>query len=304
MPSGYNVKRSTGIYHQGITSKEVQTSQKRDDSRKMTRYKRIISVTGCFLAILFIFFMNFRGSGLLLNDMDTQEVYSDISGVLSEQETSDEPGTASGRSIEDTMKTIETGVLPDSHQLEMQIVYQEPELPTGCESVALTMLLMYEGFELGKTDIADDYLLYSDTGDFADGYVGNPYSYEGAGCFPPVLAETAEIFLDEKESSLRAENVSGKRLEELFHYVANGIPAAVWCTMYMSYDIYLYEDGFEQDGIYYHWYENEHCTVLTGYDLENRTVTIHDPLEGIVERDLDEFEYIYDAIGRFAVIIM
>lgn len=258
----------------------------------------------CFLAVLLVASMIFWSSGLFPGDIDTQEVDSDTGVLQPAQDTLDEPDRALGRSLDETMKIIEAGVLPDSCQLEMQIVYQEPELPTGCESVALTMILMYEGFELEKTDIADDYLLYSDTGDFSDGYVGNPYSYEGAGCFPPVLAETAEIYLEEKKSSLHAENVSGKSLEELFHYVANGIPAAVWCTMYMSYDTYLYEDGFEQDGIVYNWYEYEHCTVLTGYDLENRTVTIHDPLEGIVERDLDEFEYIYDAIGRFAIVIM
>ncbi|MFR7670840.1 MAG: C39 family peptidase [Collinsella sp.] len=35
---------------------------------------------------------------------------------------------------------------------------QYPELPTGCESVALTNLLNYYGFGLGKTIIADYYL--------------------------------------------------------------------------------------------------------------------------------------------------
>ena len=38
-------------------------------------------------------------------------------------------------------------------------ILQNPELPTGCESVALTMLLHYWGYDtLGKTEIADHYL--------------------------------------------------------------------------------------------------------------------------------------------------
>lgn len=35
---------------------------------------------------------------------------------------------------------------------------QNPELPTGCESVALTNALNYYGFGLGKTVIADAYM--------------------------------------------------------------------------------------------------------------------------------------------------
>lgn len=56
--------------------------------------------------------------------------------------------------------------LPASAQLDIPEVFQMPELPTGCESVALTMALMYEGFELDKTTIADDYLVYSEDGIF------------------------------------------------------------------------------------------------------------------------------------------
>ena len=51
---------------------------------------------------------------------------------------------------------------------EIQPILQEPELPTGCESVALTMALEYLGFELEKTTIADQYLIRSAT-NFAEG---------------------------------------------------------------------------------------------------------------------------------------
>ena len=43
---------------------------------------------------------------------------------------------------------------------------QYPELPTGCESVALTNLLNYYGFGLGKTIIADYYLPKGSNGNF------------------------------------------------------------------------------------------------------------------------------------------
>lgn len=193
--------------------------------------------------------------------------------------------------------------IPAMWQIDVPEVYQEPELPTGCESVALTMMLMHYGFELEKTTIAEDYLLYSENSDFSEGFVGSPWSYEGAGCFPPVLTKTANIYLDEFEAELSAVNLSGSSLEELFHYVANDIPVAVWTTMYMAEPVF-YEDGFEDEDIWYTWYENEHCVVLSGYNLETGTVTINDPLEGIVERDMEEFEYIYDIIGQYSLMIL
>lgn len=194
-------------------------------------------------------------------------------------------------------------VLPAVCKLEVPELLQEPELPTGCESVALTMVLMKEGYELEKTTIADEYLIYSENSDFSEGYVGNPESYEGAGCFPPAIVKTANAFLKEHKSSLRAKEVSCLQLEELFPYIAKGIPVIVWTTMYMV-EPELSDEGFEQEGIDYRWYPNEHCVVMSGYDFESETVTIHDPLEGVVERDLKAFEDVFDKIGQFAVVLI
>lgn len=207
------------------------------------------------------------------------------------------------KDIEQRCDEIESKSLPAACELEVPLVYQEPELPTGCESVALTMLLLYEGFDLDKTTIADEYLLYSKSGDFSEGYVGDPYSNDGAGCFPPSLAETANLYLEKNDSGKRAVNLSGRSFEKLLQYIADGIPVAVWTTISMS-DTSFYEEGFEEDGISYNWYDNEHCVVLSGYDLVKRTLTVNDSLDGVVIRDLDSFEYLYDIIGRFAIVIL
>ncbi|MDY5620094.1 MAG: C39 family peptidase [Lachnospiraceae bacterium] len=206
-------------------------------------------------------------------------------------------------SLDEVMTGIELRELPVRCMLDVPFVYQEPELPTGCESVALTMLLLYEGFDLEKTTIADDYLLYSENGDFSEGYIGDPYSCEGAGCFPPSLVRTANLFLKEHGSVKQAVNLSGRSLEELFHYLADGIPVAVWGTQYMA-DTWIYEMGFEEDGIEYHWYENEHCVVLSGYDLEKEILMVNDSLEGVVERDLESFAFIYNETGQYALAIL
>ena len=51
----------------------------------------------------------------------------------------------------------------------------------------------------------------------------------------------------------------------------------------------------------YEWYNNEHCVVL--YGLEGETALVSDPLEGLVERDAQEFARIFEACGNMAIVI-
>ena len=83
----------------------------------------------------------------------------------------------------------------------MENILQNPELPTGCESVALTMVLKYLGFDLEKTTIADDYLVFADR-NFAMGYIGNPHTEDGAGIFAPGLGGRGRNPADRRLSQL------------------------------------------------------------------------------------------------------
>lgn len=193
--------------------------------------------------------------------------------------------------------------LPETMYLEVPQVMQKPELPTGCESVALTMALRFEGFELEKTTIARDYLLYNRENDnMAIGYIGDPFSQAGAGCFAPALAATAMAYFEAAESDYAVYDVSGSTLEELFAYIAIGRPVVIWGSMYMmepqfSGEVAVFEDKE------YRWYNTEHCMVLSGYDLKSRTVVINDPLEGVVTRNMDEFERIFNLTGQNAIVL-
>ena len=195
-----------------------------------------------------------------------------------------------------------TTELPSSAFLSVPEIYQNPELPTGCESVALTMLLMYEGFSLEKTTIADEFLVYHEN-NFAVGYVGDPYSNNGAGCFPPAIVKTANRFLDSQNSEKYAVDISESPFELLLSYIADEKPVAVWTTMYMQ-DPQFTGDSLTHNRITYEWYRLEHCVVLSGYDLERGIVWVNDPLEGIIERDLEAFEQLYNIVGQFAVVII
>ena len=100
---------------------------------------------------------------------------------LESQETSEKAYVMEHvQQIEPSRIVQEESQAPQAVQLDVPELLQKPELPTGCESVALTMALMYEGYDLEKTTIADEYLVYSEDGDFTRGYVGDPKSRQGS----------------------------------------------------------------------------------------------------------------------------
>ncbi|MDD3277796.1 MAG: C39 family peptidase [Lachnospiraceae bacterium] len=208
----------------------------------------------------------------------------------------------------ETMKAIQnpsfdpaSQQLPESVQLDVEEIYQLPELPTGCEITSLTMLLRYYGFkDAEKTMMADQYLVYADQ--YVTGFYGDPTTEKGAGIYPPGLVETTDNFLQAHGSSLYAKNLTGSTMDILYAYLAHGDPVVVWSTQYFNDNI---PSGIIEsyEGIDYEWDYNEHCIVLTGYNFATGTVTVHDPLEGIVERDAQRFQELYEGLGSMAMVI-
>ncbi len=193
--------------------------------------------------------------------------------------------------------------LPASHYLDLEEVLQKPELPTGCEVTALSMALGYYGFEADKVELAEEALLYNREDDnMAKGYIGDPFSNTGAGCFAPALTATADYYFAENDANYRAYDISGTELEDLCAYIAADTPVLVWTTMYMLRPTFG-EQISEYNGHSCRWYNEEHCVVLTGYDLEEGTVQVNDPLDGIVARGMEEFADIYNLTGKNAVVL-
>lgn len=193
--------------------------------------------------------------------------------------------------------------IPSSAQLDLQVIYQLPELPTGCEATSLAMALQYLGFSADKTDIAENYLIYN-AENMALGYLGNPFQDDGVGIFPPGLVRTANNFIRDNSDTQNyfAYDVSNKSLEQLFSYVANGKPVLLWLTVDMESPL-IDEGGGVFNDKFYQWYANEHCVVMVGYNLEEETVKIYDPLLGEVDLPIDEVREIYSLCGFYAMTI-
>lgn len=186
-------------------------------------------------------------------------------------------------------------------EIKADTVLQYPELPTGCESVALTIALRSLGFKLEKTDIAENYLIHDE--DVMYGYAGDPFEEDGAGVFPPGLTDTANNYLADQGSDYVALNTMGTDFEDLYKIISAGYPVVLWTTMYFTPPLIEDYGYFYGEDVYY-WYHSEHCVTLTGYDTETGMVTISDPLTGIVKCKAKDIEDIYNKTGKLSMAII
>lgn len=188
----------------------------------------------------------------------------------------------------------------DKASVSVPAVYQSPELPTGCEAVALTIAIRAYGYELNKTDIASKYLVYGD--DYITSFVGSPFKWGGAGIYPPGLVKTVENYVKDTGAQLCPIDSTDVSLDDLYKFIDNGIPVVVWTTYYMSYP--RLENSRTYQGHTYSWYINEHCVCLYGYDKKDGTVKISDPQRGKIDVSAKDFANIYDTIGRMSMVMI
>ena len=182
-------------------------------------------------------------------------------------------------------------------------ICQHPELPTGCEITALTTVLNYYGYNVTKEEISDYYLEKGNAWetDFHEKFAGDPRSVYSYGCYSPVIVETANKYLKEKNSSLRATELKNVEFEKLFEYTDNDIPVIIWTTIDLNPGYYS-ATWTCTNGKTVTWYANEHCMVLVGHSGEK--VFVCDPTYGtLTGYDAELFKTRYNELFKQAVII-
>lgn len=188
---------------------------------------------------------------------------------------------------------------------EIDNILQRPELPEGCEVTSLAIVLRHLGFDITHTYLADNYLEQGEVGktDYYEKNLGNPRE-EGKswGCYAPVIVKTANKYLYDMESYYRAYDYTGYDVSELYYQLSMGHPAIVWITMDFA-EPYLKRPWIVEDKTLW-WKYPLHCVVISGYDFENGTVTITDPLKNQpVIIDMETFELRYKQMESQAVVI-
>lgn len=164
---------------------------------------------------------------------------------------------------------------------------QLPELPTGCEATAGATMMRMNGILVSKEDVAD--AMPKSDEDFVNCFIGDPYSYSGWACSAPCLTNTLNGFLDIEEKFAAVE-LTGTPLQEL------PTPCCVWVTANIEIP-----DAPVREKNGYGLFRNSHCVVLRG--IHDDKVSVVDPLGGGPDYDLNQFESVYDAMGRQAVYV-
>ena len=196
-------------------------------------------------------------------------------------------------------------LFPNKYEInDFKALLQNPELPTGCEVTSLCGVLNYLGFDIDKVTLADEFMPMDNVGvsTMMHAYIGDPKSEEGFGCCAPVIVQTADDYFESILSPCYAVNITGRSLKELLYQVAQGRPVIVWSTidlMIMPTE-YVWDtaDGEKM------WFNGlQHCMVIYGYDLDERTLSVADPLKGNVKYEMAPFNDAYQFMGDQAVII-
>lgn len=203
--------------------------------------------------------------------------------------------------------------IPGAHMIEdFPLIYQEPELPTGCEITSLTMVLNYYGFDADKVVMAEDYLpTVSGTGTYYSGgrkygvdmnnyFVGNPEGH-GRVCGTGAIVTAADDYLSDEGSDLKAKDLRGTSAEELYELVKEDIPVVSWVTISCGPRGEPVESWYTDYGEEVDWSRQDHCVVLIG--VTDDTVIIADPIEGIVQHSKEDFEQAYESRDERSVII-
>ena len=183
------------------------------------------------------------------------------------------------------------------------LINQYPKYPTGCESVALTMLLRYYGVSVTPDDVinrlAKEDLPYYENGTKYGGnpevgFIGSPYLKASYGVYERPIADVANQY----KSGIQIKN--NYPFEEVLNLVNNKIPVMVWTSMGLSVPYistsWIYKPTMETIS----WKAGEHAVILIGY--QGNTVAIADPIGGQVKTyPRTTFEARYNYYGRKAL---
>ncbi|MDF2909370.1 MAG: S-layer protein [Sporolactobacillus laevolacticus] len=193
--------------------------------------------------------------------------------------------------------------------LDVPLIKQRPELPTGCEAVALTMALHYYGVNVDKKTVVDQMPLdttpenrnpdgtVNTWGDPEVGFIGDPYG-NGITINPNPLKQVLDRY--------RSGGISlyGKDFSIIEDYVASGKPVLVWFTI--SHEMPTPRFWKTPAGKKISSPRPLHCIVVTGSD--NNNVYFNDcestELSGKdVKVEKDKFIQIYNAMGQRALVV-
>lgn len=200
-----------------------------------------------------------------------------------------------------------------SKKIDVKVTMQSPELPTGCEVTSLTIALNHAGYDVSKTTMANDFLPRMDFywwngvrygADFTYVFAGNPNNGWSYGCLAPCIVEAGNRYLESVGSKQKMKNLTDTEFDDLLQdYIAKDKPVMVWITCCGLIAPRYTDSWYTPEGKLVTWLANEHCVVLTGFDLDKQEVYTADPMSGTVTYPMELFKQRYNEMGKNSVVI-
>ena len=192
-------------------------------------------------------------------------------------------------------------------RLDVPYYDQTVRYQTACESVATVACLNYLGYDVTIDEFLDRYLPRIEVNDprvensdfniFDRYFVGNPRTYAGWLCHPPVIVEAVRrYFFEAGVTDRSAVDNTGHDLNLLLEGVLNGYPCVIWVTA-------DYEPSEIVDLKGNEYMANNHAVVISGYDRNRGIVLITDSLKGVIEVEYYKLQIVFALAGKRCVVI-
>ena len=207
-----------------------------------------------------------------------QKMYTDYESRLAQEKLENEKAQA---------ENANSSEQEDSAYIDIANICQNPELPTGCECVSATIVLNYYGAGMGKTELVDRYLTYSE--DPYQGFCGgSPYDQPDGSDLqwvaPGPVVNAMNQALSERGMNYTAVDITGTDFDTLLSYVDNGQPVLFWGLENMRY--------------------GDHTLVLMGYDRNKNICYFADPMKnGIQSYDINKSRDAYNSRGKMSAVV-
>ena len=182
-------------------------------------------------------------------------------------------------------------------------INQYPDYPTGCESVALTILLRYHGISVTPNDIINKLdkgrIPYTKDGVTYGGnpeleFIGDPKTQYSYGVYEKPIAKVANTY---KPGII---NATGSSFDEILKIVKSGRPVLTWTSIGLSTPYISTSWIYEPTGETIYWKSGEHAVVIIGYTTDK--IIISDPIGGKIKyQSLSLFRERYNYFGKKAL---
>jgi Uncharacterized protein conserved in bacteria len=128
--------------------------------------------------------------------------------------------------------------------IDIPVINQNPELPSGCEITSSVSVLNYLGYNIDKEEFTDTYIsckddFYTDEYDILHGpdpykyFIGDPYGW-GFGCYANVMAESINKYFKDINSQNTAIALWNVNIADLEKLIDEGVPLIVWASQEME----------------------------------------------------------------------